>query len=50
MLTVSDQGGLSDSDELHGVEWEAAIKSPPKGKKRVTSEVTSWLFKLITNI
>jgi hypothetical protein len=26
-------GGLSDSDEMRGEEWEAAINSPPKGKK-----------------
>ncbi|KAM6503850.1 hypothetical protein JOM56_000793 [Amanita muscaria] len=31
-------GGLSDSDEIRGEEREAAINSPPKGKKRITSE------------
>ena len=33
-------GGLSDRDEMIGKEWEAAINSPPKGKKRVTNEVS----------
>ena len=47
---VSDDGGLSDSNELNGKEREMAIKSPPKGKKRITSEVRSQLFQLITNI
>jgi hypothetical protein len=32
-------GGLSDNDEIMGEERDFAIKSPPKGKKRVTSEV-----------
>jgi hypothetical protein len=32
-------GGLSDNDEMAGEEREAAINSPVKGKKRVTSEV-----------
>jgi hypothetical protein len=33
-------GGLSDCDETIGKEREAAVNSPPKGKKRVTSEVS----------
>ena len=49
VLSLSD-GGLSDNDELVGKERETAINSPPKGKKRITSEVTSYLFQLITNI
>ena len=44
MLSLSDEGGLSDNDELGGKEREAAINSPPKGKKHVNSKVTSWLF------
>lgn len=32
-------GGLSDNDETKGEERMAAINSPPKGKKRVNSEV-----------
>lgn len=36
---LDDNGGLSDNDEMKGEEREVAIKSPPKGKKRVTSEV-----------
>ena len=45
ILSLSnDEGGLSDSDELGGKEQEAAINSPPKGKKRITSEVTSRFF------
>lgn len=39
MVFLDDNGGLSDSDEMKGEEREVAIKSPPKGKKRVTSEV-----------
>lgn len=38
-LSLFDDGGLSDNDEMRGEEREAAINSPPKGKKRVTSEV-----------
>jgi hypothetical protein len=38
-ITIFSDGGLSDADEIKGEEREAAIKSPPKGKKRVTSEV-----------
>jgi hypothetical protein len=40
-LSLSIDGGLSDNDEMRGEEREAAINSPPKGKKRVTSEVSS---------
>lgn len=40
VISLSD-GGLSDNDELGGTEREAAINSPPKGKKRITSEVKS---------
>ena len=39
-LSIYDDGGLSDSDEIRGEEREVAINSPPKGKKRVTSEVS----------
>ena len=44
-LSMYDDGGLSDNDEIRGEEREVAINSPPKGKKRVTSEVS--LFSLI---
>jgi hypothetical protein len=38
-------GGLSDNDKVKGEEREVAINSPPKGKKRITSEVFfSYLF------
>jgi len=43
-ISLNDNGGLSDNDELMGEEREVAIKSPPKGKKRVTSEVGYCLF------
>ena len=43
LIPLSDEGGLSDNDELVGQERETAINSPPKGKKRITSEVTSPL-------
>jgi hypothetical protein len=32
-IAVHSDGGLSDNDETQGAEREAAIKSPPKGKK-----------------
>jgi hypothetical protein len=47
--TVYYGGGLSDNDEMRGEEREVAINSPPKGKKRITSEVSLHL-QLITNI
>jgi hypothetical protein len=50
ILSLSDEGGLSDGDELGGKERVVAINSPAKGKKRITNEVTSRLFQLITNI
>lgn len=34
-------GGISDEDETHGFERDAAVSSPPKGKKRVTSAVSN---------
>jgi hypothetical protein len=43
---VVDHGGLSDHDEVSGLERDAAVKSPPKGKKRVHSEGSSF-FNLI---
>lgn len=33
-------GGLSDEDEMHGLEREEALSSPPKGKNRATSSVS----------
>jgi hypothetical protein len=39
-IALYSDAGLSDYDETIGNEWEAAIKSPPKGKKRVTNEVS----------
>jgi hypothetical protein len=38
-LSVYNNGGLSDNDEIKGEEREVAINSPPKGKRRITSEV-----------
>ncbi|KAH8980733.1 hypothetical protein EDB86DRAFT_3087613 [Lactarius hatsudake] len=37
-LSLCDEGGLSDNDEMRGSEREAAINSPVKGTSRVTSE------------
>jgi hypothetical protein len=42
-LSMYDDGGLSDNDEIRGEEREVAINSPPKGKKRVTSEVSFFV-------
>jgi hypothetical protein len=39
-LLLHIDGGLSDNNKRRGEEWEAAINSPPKGKKQVTSEVS----------
>jgi hypothetical protein len=39
-VPVDSNGGLSDNDKLQGEERIAAINSPPKGRKRVTSEVS----------
>lgn len=44
VISLSDEGGLgglSDNDEMDGEERKIAINSPPKGKRRITSEVTS---------
>lgn len=40
-VIVDSDGGLSDRDETNGTEREVAIKSPPKGKQRVSSSVSS---------
>ncbi|KAF8502579.1 hypothetical protein JB92DRAFT_2973067 [Gautieria morchelliformis] len=37
-IAINSDGGLSENDETNGEEREVAIKSPPKGKKRITSE------------
>jgi hypothetical protein len=39
-LSLHTDGGLSDNDKRRGKERAAAINSPPKGKKQVTSEVS----------
>jgi hypothetical protein len=36
--------GLEDDDEMMGIERDAALKSPPKGKARVSSAVTITKF------
>jgi hypothetical protein len=36
--------GLEDNDETVGVEREAALKSPPKGKTRVSSAVSEIFY------
>ena len=41
--TMYYSGGLSDNDEMRGEEREFAINSPPKEKKRLTSEVSLHL-------
>ncbi|KAF8506106.1 hypothetical protein JB92DRAFT_2964481, partial [Gautieria morchelliformis] len=37
-IAINSDGGLSENDETNGEEREVAIKSPPKRKKRITSE------------
>ena len=39
VLSIYNNSGLSDNDKIKGEEREVAIKSPPKGKRRITSEV-----------
>jgi hypothetical protein len=41
---INPYGGLSDDDETFGIERDDAIKSPPKGNKRITSTVTPLYF------
>lgn len=43
VLSLCNDGGLSDNDEIGGEEREVAINSPPKGKRRLTSEVFFFL-------
>jgi hypothetical protein len=38
------EGGLSDLDETIGNERDAAVKSPPKGKQRISSAVSHHLL------
>lgn len=38
-VSLLNNGGLSDNDETKGEEWTAARNSPPKGKRRINSEV-----------
>ena len=47
-VSIYNNGGLSDNEEIKGEEREFAIKSPPKGKKRITSEVFFFFLSLIT--
>lgn len=41
---IDVDGPLSDNDETKGPERDAAIKSPLKGKKRLSSSVSKSLF------
>lgn len=42
-------GALSDHDEIRGQERDAAMLSPPKGKKRLNSEVSLSQTNYISN-
>jgi hypothetical protein len=45
------EGGLSDSDKTKGVERDAAIKSPLKGKQRIRSSISYHiLFVILTYV
>jgi hypothetical protein len=44
MIIIDSDGGPSERDEKDCEERLAAISSPPKGKKLVTSEVSPLLF------
>jgi hypothetical protein len=43
-FVINDVGAISDNDETRGDERDLAIISPPKGKKRLTSEVRVRFF------
>jgi hypothetical protein len=48
VVNVSDAEsghGFPDEDETKGVEWDAAVTSPPKGKKHATSSVSVAPYK-----
>jgi hypothetical protein len=47
VMEVYSDGSLSDNDETKGEERLAAINSPLKGKKRVTSEVGLHFFVVV---
>lgn len=49
-IEVVELGGLEDDDETMGIEREAALKSPPKGKFRVSSAVSNQFIYLSTSI
>lgn len=50
MANSDTEGGFSDWDEIQGAEQEFAVKSPPKGKKRVTSTVNSLTYIFINSL
>lgn len=39
-------GAMSDEEEMKGTERDAAVNSPPKGKKRLTSSVSAFELRL----
>ena len=43
-IGFNECGGLSDNDETMGEERDAAFASPVKGKKRLTSEVSKYIY------
>jgi hypothetical protein len=47
-ISVFSDGGLSDADEITGEEREAAVKSPPKGKTRVSNDVSFFCSYCLT--
>jgi hypothetical protein len=46
-MEIYSNSSLSDNNKTKGKEWLAAINSPPKGKKRVTSKVSLLFFVVI---
>lgn len=45
-FAINSDGSLSKNDETNGEEQEVAIKSPPKGKKQITSKAFGILILL----
>jgi hypothetical protein len=49
VVSSADRYGIPDEDEIYGPEWDAAIKSPSKGKKRVDNTVSGCVFLSLIN-
>lgn len=48
-IVINDVGGLSDSNEVEGIERDAAMASPFKKGERATSSVSNIHYNVYTN-